>query len=1179
MSNSSRSRPFLRVVRSHDGGTEKTTAPNSTAALRQAMLFSEASAYTLGFIKAAELDAERLVGLIEQAKPHLIFDLRPAPSFAQGTLSRRAMFALFKQHGTEYFDVAGVLGVTARRDALLNPALLIDTIQINILRSGKGLYGPIFFFVEDELFNEDYFSGIAQRLPNQDGRGWDIACWPNNPTLDPEDERRLVFISHANPQDNHIAGWFGARLAAEGYQVWSDVTRLLGGEVIWDSIEHAIRTQAAKVIVLLSRKGHEKPGVLDEVNVAIATERSEGLERFVIPVRIDDLPFTKVRANLARKNIIDGSRNLAEALRCVLAVLREDNVPKRREALSTLDLSTLLPQGVDDTAQWDILLENKIQIRSWPTTIRKFRCSGRTKDLPFINHPVQNGAVSFESWDVIAQAFGGQVQRAGEAVLVTNSWDSSNALVFHDRLEMRRALNSLVRQAWDRHCEKLGLVSFPLANKAVCWFLKYDSQNRNRIRFRDFSGAERSKVLVGQSPRLRVYWHFAIEARPSISDNIIRIVPHVLFSSDGVNPIPDVSRQHVLRRGFCRSWWNARWRDLLAAMLHFLSNGKNMVNLAVSAGDHICVASELTNYGRAIESNVHSFSAGASKSPLWEIPEPQVEVGFGQRTDYPKEGLLQFGPVEFERNPSSIRTGVVGTHEGIELFRKWSERFNSCRSDPIAGRNSVPFPGFEAVFGAKWGPEPARTIALSRTDVINSILLKDRHQAVFRTSGLFVDAITQAIRNDDLNVDIWYVIVPDEVFQYGRPESRVPQASAIATPYALGRRAAKRFTEISPSLFPEDNEEALIYEYHLDFHNQLKARLLGAKAVTQVLRESSLATVTSPTSVNPITNAYTDLSQDEDVEVDVDDAQLNEMARQWALFSDEGENDSASLEPSSDLDRHGIVYPIATRRRMQDAATFSWNLGTTTFFKAGGRPWRVAGARPGVCYIGLIFKRDPSQQSRHSCCGAQMFLDDSEGIVFKGAMGPWYSPDKRQFHLDRAEAKRLISMVVSAYEEENQTPPEEIFIHGRTRFDDNEWAGFCDAVELSRTRMTAIRITKSNEFKLYSSGELAVKRGTVLTLGTRVGLLWTSGYISRLGTYPGRETPNPLRIEIVRDSRPDGNINTVMRDIMILTKMNFNSCIYADGMPVTMRFADAIGDVLVTAKDKEIPPLPFRYYI
>ncbi|MCI0348717.1 MAG: hypothetical protein L0Z53_04770 [Acidobacteriales bacterium] len=78
-------------------------------------------------------------------------------------------------------------------------------------------------------------------------------------------------------------------------------------------------------------------------------------------------------------------------------------------------------------------------------------------------------------------------------------------------------------------------------------------------------------------------------------------------------------------------------------------------------------------------------------------------------------------------------------------------------------------------------------------------------------------------------------------------------------------------------------------------------------------------------------------------------------------------------------------------------------------------------------------------------------------------------------------------------------------------------------------------------------------------------------------TYPGRELPNPLTVEIVDGS---AEIEQVMRDVLALTKLNYNACIYADGQPVTLRFADAVGEILTagpTAKD--VPPLPFRYYI
>lgn len=474
-------RPYLRVVSAaNDALVETNLAATGAFAGRepkQPMLFSDASLHTLGFIKAADLDPKQFANLIKEAKPRVIFDLRPVPSFSRGTLPRRNVFSLFSEYNVTYFDVAGVLGVSGGRDGLLNPALLIDALQINILRSTNGLTGPIFFFVNNDIFQDDYFSSIAKHLPHLDGRGWDIACWPNEsaPTkVGPT--RDLVFISHANPEDNEIALWLSARLAASGYQVWSDVTRLLGGEIIWDTIEEAIRKRAAKVLVVLSKRGHQKPGLLDEVNVAVATERSEGLTRFVIPVRVDELPFGEIRANLARKNVIDGSANLAGALARILAILLEDHVPgdlNYRSSLGRLQFKPIIHAAEDE---WSVLHENKLDIVAWPKAIRKFRATVATGiSFPFPTHSVTTGIATFEDWHVIGEAFGGQVEQAGEV-----SFDLAqklNALdpVFSDRGEATRAIASLLRQAWDRTCEREGLHRFVLANSNSCWFLKTGS--------------------------------------------------------------------------------------------------------------------------------------------------------------------------------------------------------------------------------------------------------------------------------------------------------------------------------------------------------------------------------------------------------------------------------------------------------------------------------------------------------------------------------------------------------------------------------------------------------------------------------------------------------------------------------------------------------------------------------
>ncbi len=56
-------------------------------------------------------------------------------------------------------------------------------------------------------------------------------------------------------------------------------------------------------------------------------------------------------------------------------------------------------------------------------------------------------------------------------------------------------------------------------------------------------------------------------------------------------------------------------------------------------------------------------------------------------------------------------------------------------------------------------------------------------------------------------------------------------------------------------------------------------------------------------------------------------------------------------------------------------------------------------------------------------------------------------------------------------------------------------------------------------------------------------------------------------------------IETVLRDVLALTKVNYNSCIFADGLPVTLRFADEVGEILTAGPRRSVPPLQFRYYI
>jgi len=92
----------------------------------------------------------------------------------------------------------------------------------------------------------------------------------------------------------------------------------------------------------------------------------------------------------------------------------------------------------------------------------------------------------------------------------------------------------------------------------------------------------------------------------------------------------------------------------------------------------------------------------------------------------------------------------------------------------------------------------------------------------------------------------------------------------------------------------------------------------------------------------------------------------------------------------------------------------------------------------------------------------------------------------------------------------------------------------------------------------------------------RSAFLWTIGYIPKIQTVSSLEVPNPIFIEI---DKGEAEIKQVLKDILALTKLNYNACIYADGIPVTLRFADKIGEILTASTEIKVPPLAFKYYI
>lgn len=513
------------------------------------------------------------VTLCTSARPKYLFDLRKAPRFDVAHLNRRLAFDLFAGVGAQYFDLSGRLGLKGARDVANVAAEISKVIEINQRASG-----PTILLVDHDQFVEDYVLTLIEKLPMPPQQVWDVLKLPMTDSR-PTKDRGLIFISHANPIDNNFAAWLAGKLAIAGYSVWSDVTKLVGGEIIWDDIEEAIRNHAAKVIVAVSRISQTKSGVLDEIDLAIRVERADSLQGFVVPIRIDDLPFSEVRANLARKNIIDFNQNWASGLSNLLRLLERDHVPKASTSGATM-LAGSLDGGLRVRAtikeQHEHLVSNWLLAERLPENIDLMDVDGpqsavaglvRASRFPTFQHLRLIGMFSDASLESEFLIENTKVKRAYRVPL--SEFLAGTSTISIKRYDARNILSNLVRQAWSSHMRTKGLTSFELASGQLAWFLPDQLIEGNKVAFVDDAGKRRRKQLVGWSEKRQIFWHAAFEARPVVGDlNRLVLQPHVIFTEDGKTPLFSKQRMHTLRRSFCKSWWNDRWRDLLIAFAH-----------------------------------------------------------------------------------------------------------------------------------------------------------------------------------------------------------------------------------------------------------------------------------------------------------------------------------------------------------------------------------------------------------------------------------------------------------------------------------------------------------------------------------------------------------------------------------------------------------------------------------
>lgn len=265
-------------------------------------------------------------------------------------------------------------------------------------------------------------------------------------------------------------------------------------------------------------------------------------------------------------------------------------------------------------------------------------------------------------------------------------------------------------------------------------------------------------------------------------------------------------------------------------------------------------------------------------------------------------------------------------------------------------------------------------------------------------------------------------------------------------------------------------------------------------------------------------------------------------------------------------------------RQTQDRADLAWNLMTTLYYKGSGKvPWRRLPEEGEftACYIGISFFKDATTDQLWTSA-AQMFDERGRGFILKGGEAQTEARGRHPY-LSIDEARKLTERALAAYRQVHRSYPARVIVLKTSQFREDEAEGIGEALDQAAVELKdLVWIQESYSVKVLRDGDFPVLRGTFVDLGGK-GLLYTNGSIPYYGTYPGVYVPNPLLL--CPHPKSESTIEKIAVEVFGLTKVNWNSTQMNQRLPIPIRAARKVGEVMKYLPDGKEPSSDYRKYI
>ena len=403
-----------------------------------------------------------------------------------------------------------------------------------------------------------------------------------------------LFVSYAT-EDRALAEWLTRKLTAQGYRVWCDRFKLLGGESYPRDIDLAIKTRTFRVLALLSRASISKPNPMKERTLALNIGRARTTD-FLIPLNVDGLRATELDWMTSDLTFIPFAPGWAPGLRQLLEKLASIETPRPLDNGRQIAASTFLPGDILSHAP-ESVFSNCFTV-TIPKTLLRWHVS------PGIPYEERDSFVGvwpfyFVSPDVVLSfdtPSGAETE--GRTITLDNSF-AVESTVSAGGIPTRNIVTHLINRSVTSKALSLGLRSMPNGRGV---YFPHGLIENDRLRFVGYNGRETfvhvtgEKTLwrPGKSEKYRHYLAVENRVRRDVAPGYVVLLTPTIYVTNSVGkPLPGRSvnsrRKHV-----SKSWTNHQWTNRLLAIAEFLSGQMDAVRIGSNPEREVTISAHPT---------------------------------------------------------------------------------------------------------------------------------------------------------------------------------------------------------------------------------------------------------------------------------------------------------------------------------------------------------------------------------------------------------------------------------------------------------------------------------------------------------------------------------------------------------------------------------------------------------